>query len=229
MLNIVLASNNKKKILELETLLASGSSNKQIRVLSLRDIGFNGDIVEDGESFGENSLIKASVPAGMGYIGIADDSGLAVDFLNGAPGIYSARYAGEHGDDAKNREKLLQDLDGVPAEKRTGRFVCAVSVVLPENCPLTIPEPYRIPAALAEKRGISPEKAAVIRGECEGVILTEEKGEGGFGYDCLFHFPAYGKTFAEIDSDMKNAVSHRGKAMRELAALLEKMTEETEI
>lgn len=227
MVKIVLASNNKKKILELETLLGSDSSNNnKIDVLSLRDIAFEGDIEEDGTSFEENSLIKASVPAGLGYIGIADDSGLAVDYLNGAPGIYSARYAGEHGDDAKNREKLLCELDGVPAEKRGGKFVCAVSVVIPENNPFIIPEEYRISAELAEKRGISPEKAAVIRGECSGIILTEEKGNGGFGYDSLFLYPAYGKTFAEIDGEAKNSVSHRGNAMRELTKLLSELTKE---
>lgn len=227
MLNIVLASNNKKKILELETLLGSDSSNhNKINVLSLRDIAFEGDIEEDGASFEENSLIKASVPAKLGYIGIADDSGLAVDYLNGAPGIYSARYAGEHGDDAKNRKKLLAELDGVSTEKRGGKFVCAVSVVIPENNPLTIPKEYRIPSVLAEKRGIAPEKAAVIRGECSGMILTEEKGDGGFGYDSLFLYPAFGKTFAEIDGKVKNSVSHRGNAMRELAKLLSKLTKE---
>ena len=167
-------------------------------------------------------MIKASVPAGLGYIGIADDSGLAVDYLNGAPGVFSARYAGEHGDDAKNREKLFRELDGVPTEKRTARFVCAVSVVLPADCPYEIPEEFRISEELAKKRGIDSRKAAVIRGECEGVILTEERGEGGFGYDNMFWYPDYGKSFAEIDGARKNAVSHRGNAMRELQVLLEK-------
>lgn len=224
MIKLVLASNNKKKIAELETLLTDDSSNQcGTEILSLKDIGWFEDIVEDGTSFEENSLIKASVPAGLGYIGIADDSGLAVDYLNGDPGIYSARYAGDHGDDAKNREKLFRELDGVPTEKRTARFVCTVSVVIPETNPLEIPEEYRIPQDLASKRGLDPRKAAVIRGECEGIILTEERGEGGFGYDNMFWYPAYGKTFAEIDSEQKNAVSHRGNAMRELRILLEKM------
>ncbi len=229
-MKIVLASNNKKKIKELETLLAFETSNQQkVEVLSLRDIAFEGDIEEDGTSFEENSLIKASVPAVRGYIGIADDSGLAVDYLDGAPGIYSARYAGEHGDDASNREKLFRDLVGVPTEKRTAQFVCAVSVVLPEDCDLVIPEEYRISAELAAKRGLNPEKAAVIRGECSGLILTEERGEGGFGYDCMFYYPEFGMTFAEIDGDRKNSVSHRGNAMRELEKLLRKLTEtETE-
>jgi len=227
MIQVVLASNNKKKIKELETLLSFDSSNKQpMEVLSLKDIAFEGDIEEDGTTFEENSLIKASVPASRGYIGIADDSGLAVDYLDGAPGIYSARYAGEHGDDAKNREKLLCELDGVPEEKRTGKFVCAVAVVLPEDCPYQIPAEYRISRELAKKRGLDPEKAAVIRGECFGRILTEEKGEGGFGYDNLFYYPQFGRTFAEIDADEKNSVSHRGIAMRELQKLLSAMGKE---
>jgi XTP/dITP diphosphohydrolase len=224
MIKLVLASNNKKKIAELETLLTVESSNQcPTEVLSLKDIGYFDDIVEDGTTFEENSLIKAAVPAGMGYIGIADDSGLAVDYLNGAPGIFSARYAGDHGDDAKNREKLFCALDGVPMEKRTARFVCSVAVVIPKDSPLEIPEAYRISPELAEKRGLDSKKAAVIRGECEGFILTEERGEGGFGYDNMFFYPAYEKTFAEIDGEQKNAVSHRGNAMRELQVLLAKL------
>ena len=228
MIQVVLASNNKKKIKELETLLSpEPSNNRLVEVLSLKDIAFEGDIEEDGASFEENSLIKASVPASLGYIGIADDSGLAVDYLDGAPGIYSARYAGEHGDDAKNREKLFRNLDGVPTEKRTGKFVCAVSVVLPEESPLVIPEAYRISLELAKKRGLNPEKAAVIRGECCGLILTEERGEGGFGYDNMFYYPEFKKTFAEIDADQKNSVSHRGNDMRELQVLLGRLVERT--
>lgn len=230
MIKIVLASNNKKKIKELETLLTEESSNNRTaELLSLKDIGFFDDIEEDGTTFEENSLIKASVPAKMGYIGIADDSGLAVDYLDGAPGIYSARYAGEHGDDAKNREKLFRDLDGVPEEKRTAGFVCTVAVVIPVDYPLEIPEQYRISTELAKRRGLDRKKAAVIRGECRGLILTEERGENGFGYDSMFYYPAFGKTFAEIDGDRKNSVSHRGNAMRELRALLSELVkEETE-
>ncbi len=226
MLKIVLASNNKKKIAELETLLGGTSSNDRVvDVLSLRDIGFEGDIEENGTSFEENSLIKASAPADLGFIGIADDSGLAVDHLDGAPGIYSARYAGEHGDDAANRMKLLEALDGVPTEERGGKFVCAVSVVLPAGCHLTIPEEYRVSEELAEKMGLPRERAAVIRGECFGVITTEEKGEGGFGYDNLFYYPEFDMTFAEMDGAKKNEVSHRGIAMRELVKLLHLITD----
>ncbi len=219
MTEIVLASNNKKKIAELETLLTSAASDT-VKLLSLKDIGYTDDIEENGTSFEENSIIKASAPAKLGYIGIADDSGLAVDFLNGAPGIYSARYSGEGATDESNRKKLLCEMKDVPAEQRTAKFVCTASVVLPENCPFTIPEEWRISEELAEKAGLPAERVMVVRGECFGTILTEEHGEGGFGYDSLFYYPEFGQTFAEIPQDKKNSVSHRGIAMREFTRRL---------
>ncbi len=219
MINIVLASNNKKKIAELETLFATVTSNN-VKLLSLRDIDFTDEIVEDGESFEENSIIKANTPAKLGYIGIADDSGLAVDYLNGAPGIFSARYSGDGATDESNREKLLCELAGVPAEKRTAKFVCTASVVFPENSPYIVPEEWRVSKELAEKRGLNPEKVMVVRGECHGFILTEEHGNGGFGYDPLFYYPDFGKTFAESTAEQKNSVSHRGIAMREFTERL---------
>ena len=214
MTNIVLASNNKKKIAELETLLADTTSNL-VKVVSLRDINFTDDIVEDGNSFEENSLIKAATPAQRGYIGIADDSGLAVDFLDGAPGIYSARYSGEGATDESNRVKLLKALEGVDEAKRGAKFVCVAAFVLPEESSFIIPEEWRISKELSEKSGIPCERAMVVRGECKGVILTEEHGNGGFGYDPLFYYPEFGETFAEISAERKNLVSHRGNAMRE--------------
>ena len=170
-------------------------------------------IDENGDTFEENSLIKAKVPADMGYIGIADDSGLAVDFLGGAPGIYSARYSGEHANDAKNREKLIRELDGVPEEKRGARFVCTCALVLPAGSPCTVPEEWRISRELAEKISLERDRAMIVRGECPGIILREEHGDGGFGYDPLFFYPEFGHTFAEIPGEMKNSVSHRGRAM----------------
>ncbi len=217
MTNIVLASNNKKKIAELETLLASATSNL-VKVMSLGDIGFIGDIVEDGDSFEENALIKASTPAKLGHIGIADDSGLAVDYLNGAPGIYSARYSGEGATDESNREKLLASLDGVTETERGAKFVCVAAFVLPEGSNFTIPAEWRISDELSKKSGIPAERAMVVRGECRGIILTKEQGSGGFGYDPLFYYPEFGETFAEISADRKNLVSHRGNAMREFTA-----------
>ena len=214
MTEIVLSSNNKKKILELETLFASVSSNS-VKLMTLQDINYTDEIEENGTSFEENSLIKARVPASLGYIGIADDSGLSVDYLDGAPGIYSARFSGDGATDEKNRKKLFSELDGVPTGKRTAKFVCTASLVLPENSHLVIPEDYRISAELAKKLGIDPARAMVVRGECHGIILEEERGEGGFGYDSMFYYPEFDATFAEIPQEKKNEVSHRGIAMRE--------------
>jgi len=222
MRTFVLASNNKKKIAEFGTILTSFSSD--IQVLPLSAIDYTGDIVENGTSFEENSLIKALVPAGMGYIGMADDSGLTVDALDGAPGIYSARYAGDHGDDKANRDLLLENMKTVPADKRGGAFVCVITMVFPAETGLTVPEEYRIDTALAEKYGLNPAQVLSIRGESRGVIGYEEKGEGGFGYDCLFCCPDYnGRTFAEITQEEKNAVSHRGRAMEILRQVLTEM------
>ena len=204
-MKIVLASRNAKKIRELETLLAQHSS-KHIEVLSLDDIGYTEEIVEDGTSFEENAWIKAATPAAMGYIGIADDSGLSVDALGGAPGIYSARYGGEGTNDAKNNEKLLADMNEVPDEGRGAAFVSAVACVFPRECEVEIPEEVR-----TEKNGLS---GFVVRGECRGTILRETRGCDGFGYDPLFYVAEKECTFAELSSDEKNAISHRGVAMR---------------
>ncbi len=196
-MKMVLASRNRKKIIEMQTLLSQYLDD--VTILSLDDIGFAGDIEEDGTTFEENAVIKASVPASMGYIGIADDSGLCVDALNGAPGIYSARYAdtpeGGHNDEANN-QKLLSQLEGVPHKQRTARYVCAVALVYPDG------------------------KQIVVRGECEGILLSEYRGDGGFGYDPLFYFPQYDKTLAQVTPEEKHAVSHRGAAVKQLAQAL---------
>lgn len=205
-MKIVLASRNAKKIRELETLLAQHSS-MHIEVLSLDDIGYTEDIVEDGTSFEENAWIKASVPAAMGYIGIADDSGLSVDVLKGAPGIYSARYGGEGTNDAKNNEKLLAEMNEISDEERGAAFVSAVACVFPKEYEVHIPDAVR-----TEQDGLS---GFVVRGECRGTILREGRGCDGFGYDPLFYVAEKGCTFAELSSDEKNAISHRGVAMRE--------------
>ena len=222
MTELILASNNRKKIAELETFFRSASS-KEISVRTLGDIGWTGDIEEDGESFEENSLLKAMVPASLGKLGAADDSGLSVEALGGAPGIFSARYSGE-GTDESNRKKLLCEMDGIPAERRGAKFVCVMTLVLPEGCGLTVPEEWRADAALCAKRNIDPSRVMNVRGECPGVILTEERGKGGFGYDPLFWYPDFGETFGEATPEKKNSVSHRGRAMaeftRRLAVLL---------
>lgn len=198
-MKIVLASRNRKKIEELRTLLAE--SFPSIEILSLDDVGIHGEIEENGTTFEENALIKARVAAASGYIGVGDDSGLTVDALNGEPGIYSARYAavkhfaGGHDDEANN-QLVLKNLEGIPAERRGAAFVCAIGCVFPNGREFT------------------------VRGEVHGRILTEYHGNGGFGYDPLFYYEPYAKTLAEVTPSEKNAVSHRGKAIRAFAERL---------
>ena len=199
-MKIVLASRNRHKIGELQALLAKYLSS--VEVLSLDDIGFEGDIVEDGEGFYDNAYIKASTVAKLGYIGVGDDSGLCVDALDGAPGVYSARYAGEHGDDAANNALLLKNL--ADKEDRSAQFVCAVACVFPENV----------------------KHAHIFRGTVEGKIIDEYRGEGGFGYDPLFYYEPFGKTLAEMSADEKNSISHRGKAIEHFAEFIKEYEEE---
>ncbi len=196
-MKLILASRNKKKIREVEALLAQYIEGVQI--LSLDDIGFEGDIEEDGTTFEENALIKARTAmkaADDRIAAIADDSGLSVDALNGAPGVYSARYAGGHGDDAANNALLLRNLATVPSHERTARFVCCIACVFPDGREIT------------------------VRGETEGRIIDDARGDGGFGYDPYFYYEPYGKTFAELTAEQKNAISHRGKAVAKLAEAL---------
>lgn len=195
MIEIVLASRNKKKIAEFQVLLTEAFEGK-VKVLSLDDIGFFGDIVETGETFEENAITKASVPANLGYIGFADDSGLCVDALGGAPGVYSARFSG--GDDEDNNDLLLQKLNNI--ENRNAKYVCAMACVFPDHL-----------------------NDFTVRGECHGEILTERHGKGGFGYDPLFYYPPFKKTFGEVELSKKNKVSHRGLAVKEFIEKLSKV------
>ncbi len=195
MIKLVLASRNKKKIEELRKLL-SAELNKDISVLSLDDIGYYNDIEEHGTTFEENAITKASVPAKLGYIGIADDSGLCVDALKGAPGVYSARYSG--GDDEDNNDLLLKELDG--KDNRNAKYVCTMACVFPDH-----------------------QKDFVVRGECYGKILTERHGDGGFGYDPLFYYEPFGKTFAEVELSKKNEVSHRAVAIKQFVKKLKQV------
>lgn len=188
-MKIVFASGNKHKIEEFGAILSRYIPD--IEILSMKEVHILDDIVEDGLTFEENALIKARTVAKYGYIGVADDSGLSVDALGGAPGIYSARYAGEHGNDKKNNLKLLEDMKNI--ENRAGAFVCVIACAFPEN---------------------SSNEDFCVRGECRGTILYEEKGEGGFGYDPLFFVEEYGKTFGELSSDEKNKISHRAVATK---------------
>ncbi|MBO5670778.1 MAG: RdgB/HAM1 family non-canonical purine NTP pyrophosphatase [Clostridia bacterium] len=209
-MKVVLASRNKKKIRELETLLSTLTS-QNIEVLSLDDIGYTDEIVEDGSSFTENALIKAAVPASLGYIGIADDSGLMVDALNGAPGIYSARYSGADATDSANNEKLLTEMEAVTDDKRGGAFVSAIACVLPAGMEADIPDGVRV----LTREGLT---AFTITGECRGTILRKARGDAGFGYDPLFYVPSKSRTFAELSAEEKNEISHRGIAMRSFCA-----------
>ena len=198
-MELILASRNQKKIKEMETILATHFPG--VRILSLDDVGFEGDIEENGTTYEENALIKARTAVEAGnhqYPAIADDSGLSVDALDGAPGVYSARYAGGHGDDAANNALLLKNLSHLPVSKRTARFVCCIALVYPDGREMT------------------------VRGETEGLIIDEARGNGGFGYDPYFYYQPFGKTFSELTAEEKNTISHRGKAIAKLAEILKK-------
>ena len=195
-MKVVLASRNKHKIGELQALLSKHVPS--VEVLSLDDIGFEGDIEENGETFEENAYAKAYAVAQRGYIGLGDDSGLAVRALGGAPGIYSARYAGEHGNDAANNELLLKNLSN--ETDRYAEFVCVIACVFPDDV----------------------DNALYCRGVTSGRIIDEYRGEGGFGYDPLFYYEPMGKTYAEMTADEKNLISHRGKATEILGEKLKK-------
>ncbi len=192
-MKILLASHNKKKIAELQTLMQTVSSD--VEVVSMSDIGFDEEIVEDGSTFEENALIKSRTGAKLGYITVADDSGLMVDALDGAPGVYSARYAGEECDNDKNNEKLLEALKGLPPEKRGAKFVSVVACSFPDGRP-----------------------EIVVCGECHGRILEDYRGDGGFGYDPLFWYEPMHKSYAEMTAEEKNSISHRGLAMQKFAS-----------
>ncbi len=194
-MDFILASNNKKKLEEMQRILAPLGVN----VVTAKMLGKTlTDVVEDGETFEENARIKAvSACREMNMPAIADDSGLCVDFLGGAPGIYSARFSGEHGNDEKNNDLLLEKLDGVPEEKRTAYYVCAICCVFPDG------------------------KEITVRGECHGHIGFERDGNCGFGYDPLFIIN--GRSFGRYTAEEKDEISHRGNALRKLKNELEKI------
>ena len=173
-----------------------------VEILSMKDAGIDVDIVEDGKCYEENALIKAravaACDAAKGAVVMADDSGLEVDHLNCEPGIYSARYLGEDTPYSVKNANIIERLEGVPDEKRTARFVCAIAAVLPDGTELAV-------------------RAAV-----EGRIGYEETGSHGLGYDPIFYVPEFGKTTAELTEEEKNKISHRGQALRLMKAELEK-------
>lgn len=199
-MKIVLASRNRHKIGELEALLSKYLYD--VTVLSLDDVGIEDDIEENGTTFEENAFIKARAAAKSGHISIGDDSGLSVRALSGAPGIYSARFAGDHGNDAANNAKLLKELEG--KDDRYGEFVCAIACVMPNG------------------------EEFCVRGTAAGEILFEPDGNGGFGYDPLFYSLEAKKSFAALTAEEKNAVSHRGKAIELFAKKLKEIISESE-
>lgn len=190
-MRLILATSNKGKLKEVKEILP------EYDIVTMGEMGINEDIEENGTTFEENAYIKAKFIADrLNAVTIADDSGLEVDYLDGAPGIYSARFAGEGATDNDRNEKLLSLLKDVPFEKRTARYVCAIAIVFPDG----------------EKH--------IFKQTCEGYILDEEVGNGGFGYDPLFYFPEFETTLANVPLDVKNTVSHRSKALEELKKFL---------
>lgn len=190
----VLATRNEDKAREIRKILSA----RGIGLKSLSDFPGAPDVAEDGRTFLENAMKKArSCFHATGLPSLADDSGLEVDSLGGAPGVYSARYAGEGGDYRENNRKLLEEMQAVPRDKRTARFRCVVALV-------------------------GEDQEAWVEGSVEGIILDECRGESGFGYDPVFYVPETKKTFAEMTPEEKNAISHRGIAFRKAAEMLKR-------
>ncbi len=197
-MKIVAATNNKHKVQELKALF---ESLENVELLTLKEINFTDEIEEDGKTFEENARIKAmAVHTATGYATVADDSGLCVDALGGEPGIYSARYAsldGQNSDDLKNTKKLLKNLENISEKERTARFVSALCFVDEDGTEVS------------------------ATGKVEGIITREIRGEGGFGYDPVFFYEPFGKTFGETSAQEKNAVSHRACAVKALKEKLD--------
>lgn len=192
---IIFATGNADKMIEIREIL----KDLGMEILSMKEAGVNPDIIEDGRTFEENALIKARAVHELlpNDIVMADDSGLEIDYLNKEPGIYSARYMGEDTSyDIKNTE-LLRRMEGVPDEKRTARFVCAIGAVFPNG------------------------EEKVVLGTIEGRVAYEIKGEHGFGYDPIFYLPEYGCTTAELPPQKKNEISHRGRGLQKMKELME--------
>jgi len=195
-MKILVATNNTHKLSELKNLININGCE----LFSMKDLNINLDIEENGLTFAENATIKAKALYeyinNPEYIVIADDSGLCVDYLNGEPGIYSARFSG--GNDSDNRKKLLHELNGVPQNKRNAHFNCTIAL-------------------------INNNELITFEGICNGIIAENERGENGFGYDPLFFYPELNKTFAELTSEEKNEVSHRANAVKKLREYLERI------
>lgn len=192
---LIVASGNPHKVAELQTMFSD-----YYTLVSMTDAGFTGEIDENGATFEGNAIIKAeAVCAATGFPAIADDSGLSVDALDGEPGVYSARYAGEHGDDEANNDLLLEKMKDI--ENRSASFICVLALKFPGQ------------------------EALVARGACPGTILYERRGNGGFGYDPLFLYEPLNKTFAEVTAEEKNTVSHRARAGEEMRRIMAGLAE----
>jgi XTP/dITP diphosphohydrolase len=190
---VLLATRNRGKVREIRKLL----KGLGIRIQCLHDLPEAPEVEEDGRSFAENALKKARFYAALsGMLTISDDSGVEVEALKGQPGVYSARYAGEGASDQENNQKLLNQMEGIPASRRGAWFRCSMAIVSPEG------------------------KEAMAEGSCKGKIGFREAGKRGFGYDPLFIFPQYGKTMAQFTLGEKNKISHRGKALRKLRRII---------
>lgn len=195
MKRLIFATGNEHKMIEIREILGE----LPVEILSMKEVGIEADIVENGNTFEENALIKAKEVCKLaGEMVLADDSGLEIDYLNGEPGIYSARYMGEDTSYRIKNQNLIDRLAGVPDEKRTARFVCAIAAAFPDG------------------------RSFVVRGTIEGMIGYEERGENGFGYDPIFYLPERGVSTAELPPEEKNSISHRGNALRKMKELLEK-------
>lgn len=192
-MRILLATQNQGKVRELQELI----SDEDIEVLSLLDISWE-EIEENGATFAENAALKARTAVlRTGLISLADDSGLEVDALDGAPGVYSARFAGEPKDDEHNNDKLLELLESIPDDKRTARFRCSLVIATPDG------EEY------------------LTEGTVEGRILRQRRGKGGFGYDPIFYVTEFARTMAELNLAQKNKISHRAQAFRKVIPILQ--------
>ncbi len=199
MKTVLIATKNKGKAKEFEALF----SPKGIKVITLLDIENAIDVEETGSTFEENALLKANAISELLNMPVlSDDSGLIIDALNGRPGIFSARYAGPEKDDRANYEKILEELKGVPAEKRTARFYCAIALVGPNMDPIT------------------------VSGTCEGTIAEAPDGVNGFGYDPVFFVPEKQTTMANLKAEEKNKISHRANALRELEKVINEKADE---
>lgn len=193
MKRIIFATGNAGKMREIREILA----DLPVQVVSMKEAGIQADIVEDGKTFSENAVIKAKAIMEMtGEVVLADDSGLEIDYLNKEPGIYSARYMGEDTSYRVKNANLIARLSGVPDEKRTARFVCAIAAAFPDGT------------------------VKITEGTIEGRIGYEEKGENGFGYDPIFYVPEYGCSTAQLSEEEKNKISHRGKALTNMKEIL---------